>query len=86
MTRSTTRFRTLVGLACASALLLLVTLVWRDWIEIAFRVDPDKESGRAEWLVVAVLGATTAVFSLAAKLERRHMQRASAGIGAANLS
>jgi hypothetical protein len=39
-------------------------LVWPDWIELVFGVDPDSGSGLLEWLIVLVaftvlLGAST---------------------------
>ena len=36
-------------------------VVWKDWIEIVFGVDPDQGSGALEWAVVVVLaiGAVT---------------------------
>ena len=42
-------------LGSAAGALTLLTLVWRDWIEIVLRVDPDQHSGFLEWLVVGVL-------------------------------
>jgi hypothetical protein len=41
-------------LAAANALLLVLTLVWEDWIEIVFGIDPDNHSGSLEWLIVIV--------------------------------
>jgi hypothetical protein len=61
------------ALATVSALVLVVTLVWREWIELVFRVDPDGGSGAAEWLVVVVLGAVSAVSALAARVEWRRL-------------
>jgi hypothetical protein len=40
---------------------LLLTLLWRDWIELVFRVDPDAGSGALEWAFAAVaLGVAAA--------------------------
>ena len=33
----------------------MITFVWRDWIEILFRIDPDERSGAVEWVIVALL-------------------------------
>ena len=39
-------------LACASGLLGILTLVWRDWMEAISGVDPDHHNGSVEWIVV----------------------------------
>jgi hypothetical protein len=41
--------------ACAAAVLGVVTLLWWDWIEAVFGVDPDHGNGSAEWIAVAGL-------------------------------
>ena len=78
MTRLTRCFWTMAGLACASLLLLLMTLVWTEWIEIVFRSDPDRGSGRAEWLIVALASAATVVFAVCARIEWRQERNATA--------
>jgi hypothetical protein len=63
--------------AGASLILGLVTLVWQDWIEGVFRVDPDNHSGAVEWLVVAGLLVVAAVVGTVARFEWRQLQLAS---------
>lgn len=48
-------------LGLVSAALGVLTLLTRDWIEVVFRVDPDKSSGLLEWVVVVSL-ATLSLF------------------------
>ncbi|MFF4353103.1 ABC transporter permease [Streptomyces sp. NPDC001530] len=52
-------------------LLFLVTLIWPDWIEAVFGVDPDQHSGAFEWAIVALTLCATATFSLLARGEFR---------------
>jgi hypothetical protein len=70
-TRVRTRFWIEVGLGVASALVLVLTLITREWIELIFGVDPDGGSGALEWLIVAVLVLLTLVFGALARRERR---------------
>jgi uncharacterized membrane protein YcjF (UPF0283 family) len=64
--------------ATVSAVLLVVTLLWKEWIEIAFRVDPDQGSGALEWLIVAVSAAVAVALLAGAGYEwRRAARRAS---------
>jgi hypothetical protein len=61
-------------LALGNAALLVMTVVWKDWIEVVFKVDPDAGSGAVEWGVVAV----TLLLSLAfLSLARSEWRRAS---------
>ena len=39
------RFWVEAGLALISGALVVITLVWRDWIEIVFGIDPDEGNG-----------------------------------------
>jgi hypothetical protein len=49
------RFWVEVGLAAATAALAVATMIWHDWIEILFEVEPDGGSGELEWLLTAAL-------------------------------
>lgn len=64
-------------MATITGILFVITIVWRDWIEIVFRVDPDRGSGSLEWMIVGVLFVVTvALFALA----RREWREARATI------
>jgi hypothetical protein len=80
-TESRWLFRLEVVLAAASAFLTIITVLWRDWIEIVFGVDPDQHSGELEWLIVgAFLVATLALVGLAL-FERRRQRRLATASG-----
>ncbi len=59
------------ALTLASGSLLMLTVLWKDWIEALFGVDPDQYSGWVEWLIVAILLVLTATFGLLAHSEWR---------------
>ncbi len=58
-------------LALGNAILLVMTLLWKDWIEIVFDVDPDAGSGALEWAIVGVTLLLTIVFLFLARAEWR---------------
>jgi undecaprenyl pyrophosphate phosphatase UppP len=64
------RFWFEIGTAVASALLAVVTLFWKDWIEVT-GWDPDNHSGAAEWWIVVVLAAVSTTSAIAARIEWR---------------
>ena len=64
--KRTTKLWTESLLSAASGLLCVVTLIWRDWIELVFHVDPDRGSGALEWSIVAGLLALCVVSATAA--------------------
>jgi hypothetical protein len=49
----------------------VITLLWHDWIEAAFKVDPDSGNGSAEWLIVLVLLLATVTLASGARREWR---------------
>ena len=57
------RFWVETATASVCAALCLLTILWNDWIEIVFQVDPDQHGGSLEWLIVAAssAGAVTLV-------------------------
>jgi hypothetical protein len=60
-------------LALGNAVLLAMTVVWKDWIEIVFNVDPDAGSGAVEWGVVLVTLLLTIAFLSLARGEWRRV-------------
>jgi hypothetical protein len=66
------RFWMEAGLALLSAFFVVLTALWKDWIEIIFRVDPDHHSGALEWgVVLTFIVATIACSALARREWRR---------------
>lgn len=60
-------------MSMASFVLALMTLVWRDWIELAFHVDPDQGNGSIEMAIVLTAIAVTVAAAILARAEwRRH--------------
>ena len=64
------RFLVETALAVVSAALLLLTLLWKDWIELVFRVDPDGGSGALEWAITAVALAVAVASGVLAHRDR----------------
>jgi hypothetical protein len=58
-------------LAGAALVLALVTLVWNDWIELVFRVDPDAGNGSLEKAIVGVLVVAAIICAWLARTEWR---------------
>jgi hypothetical protein len=44
-----------MGLALAACILLILTLLWRHWIELRFGYDPDNHDGLVELPIPTVL-------------------------------
>jgi hypothetical protein len=71
-----------LGLGLASTLFAILTLAWKDWVEIVFKVDPDHHSGSLEWTIVAVAVAVTVIAVAAARFEWRKAATAAAAASA----
>jgi hypothetical protein len=54
------------------AVTCIATLVNREWIEVAVRIDPDRQSGWLEWLMVALALVIAGTAGSLAHRERRH--------------
>jgi len=55
----------------SSALLAIITVISREWIEFVFGVDPDGGNGALEWTIVLVTSAVAVVCLGWARLEWR---------------
>ena len=60
------RFWVEMALTAISIALLVVTLAWREWIEIVFKVEPDHGSGTLGWVVVVGALVFAVTFSISA--------------------
>lgn len=63
-------------LGSATGILAILTLLWHDWIEAVFGIDPDSGNGSAEWLVVFILLFLTVLLAADARREWRRAQAA----------
>lgn len=70
------RFWVETGMALFSAAVLLLTLLWNNWIEIIFKVDPDQGNGSLERLIVLAALALTLSMVALSRLEWRRAARA----------
>jgi len=70
------RFWLETGLALVTGILLVITLVWHDWIEIIFNIDSDQRSGLLEWSMVGALLVVTIILFILARYELRRTRAA----------
>ena len=63
-------------MAIITGILFVITLIRNDWIEIVFGVDPDKNNGTFEWLIVGVLFVVTITLIILASYEWRKARTA----------
>jgi hypothetical protein len=72
------RFLAQIALAIAAGASFVLTLVWRDWIEVMLRISPDEHDGSLEFVVSSVLLTATVALAVSARAEwRRHAGLAS---------
>jgi hypothetical protein len=74
--RATRVFWIETGLAVAAAVFCLLSIVWKDWIELVFRVDPDQGSGSLERLIALAFAALAVAFGALARRERHRLSAA----------
>ncbi len=63
-------------MSMGSFVFALLTLLWKDWIELVFRVDPDAHSGSLEMTIVLVAIAITIATAVLARVEWRRRKAA----------
>jgi hypothetical protein len=73
------RFWVETVLATVTGALLLLTLVWHDWVERIFGVEPDGGDGSLEWLLVGGLLVLSVTSAALARLEWRRSAAVSPG-------
>jgi hypothetical protein len=66
------------ALSALSFVFCVLTAVWKDWIELVFRFDPDHHSGSVEWGIAAAALVLALVFGAIARVERRRLVAAPA--------
>ena len=59
-----------------TGIVAVITLFWHDWIEVVFRIDPDRGNGSAEWLIVFALVLVTVTLAWGARREWRRAELA----------
>ena len=70
------RFWLETAMAIVTSILFVITLIRNDWIEIVFHVDPDKNNGTFEWLIVGALLLVTITLFILASYEWRRARAA----------
>jgi hypothetical protein len=68
------RFWLEAGMATITGFLLVLTLLWEDWIEEVFGIAPDAGSGSLEWWIVGTLIVVTVTLFAMARYEWRRVR------------
>jgi len=81
MSYLSTRFWVEAGLALFSSLLLMLTLVWPEWLELVLRIDPDDGNGAAERAVVTLCALVALAAVALARVDWQRARATTAGVG-----
>ena len=79
MEKARKRLRFEIGLAIISGLLLLVTLVSDEWIEVIFGVDPDNGDGSLEWFITLFAAIIAIIAVILVRSDWRRLRAAEDG-------
>jgi hypothetical protein len=77
-TRVRRRFWLEIAAVTVSIVLWIATLLWPDWIELVFHVDPDGRDGSVERAIAILLPAIALAWAIAAGWEWRRPRRETA--------
>ena len=66
------------ALAGLAGVLAIVSIFWRDWLEILFHWDPDHHSGTAELLLILSLALVCVVLGCCSRWQAVRWRRAAA--------
>lgn len=56
-------------LAAVCAILAISSMIWGNWIELLFDVEPDGGDGSFEWGIVVMFALAAVIFAVLARLE-----------------
>jgi hypothetical protein len=65
------RFWIEVAMGVTSGILAILTVIWPDWIELAFGIEPDAGNGSLEIAITLAMAVVSVLFVLFARLEWR---------------
>ena len=66
------------AVAGLAGFLAILTIFWRDWLEVLFGADPDHHNGTAELAIIAVLAVTSLLLGSIARWQVVRWRRAAA--------
>jgi hypothetical protein len=69
------RFWLEVALAILTAAAAIATIVWPEWIELVFGIEPDEGNGTLELGVTLTIAIVSAILAMAARTDWRRAGR-----------